>query len=226
MTIHNLYIFDRSGTCLHYSEWHRRRQAGIPKEEEFKLMFGMLFSLRSFVSKMSPTDMRDGFLSFHTSRYRLHYYETPSGLRLVLNTDLGVSSAREALQHIYSNVSASNGPKTDPNGPKTASNRPKTAPNGPKTDPNGPKTAPNGPKSTSNRPKTAPNGPKTDPKPPQTDPKPPQTDPKPPQTDPKPPQIDPKLPQMDPKPPQIDPKLPQRDPKPPQTDPKPPEIDP
>ena len=33
MTIHNLYIFDRSGACLHYSEWHRRRQAGIPKEE-------------------------------------------------------------------------------------------------------------------------------------------------------------------------------------------------
>ncbi|XP_049648512.1 trafficking protein particle complex subunit 1 [Accipiter gentilis] len=104
MTIHNLYIFDRAGTCLHYSEWHRRRQAGIPKEEEFKLMFGMLFSLRSFVGKMSPTDMRDGFISFHTSKYRLHYYETPTGLRLVLNTDLSVACAREALHHIYSNL--------------------------------------------------------------------------------------------------------------------------
>lgn len=104
MTIHNLYIFDRSGSCLHYSEWHRRRQTGIPKEEEFKLMFGMLFSLRSFVSKMSPTDMRDGFVSFHTSKYRLHYYETPTGLRLVLNTDLSVGSAREALHHIYTHL--------------------------------------------------------------------------------------------------------------------------
>ena len=47
---------------------------------------------------------RDGFVSFHTSRYRLHYYETPSGLRLALNTDLSVNSAREALHHIYSNV--------------------------------------------------------------------------------------------------------------------------
>ena len=47
---------------------------------------------------------RDGFVSFHTSKYRLHYYETPTGLRLALNTDLSVGSAREALHHIYSNV--------------------------------------------------------------------------------------------------------------------------
>ncbi|XP_074023249.1 trafficking protein particle complex subunit 1, partial [Numenius arquata] len=39
---------------------------------------------------------RDGFVSFHTSKYRLHYYETPTGLRLVLNTDLSVACAREA----------------------------------------------------------------------------------------------------------------------------------
>lgn len=33
MTVHNLYLFDRNGVCLHYSEWHRKKQAGIPKEE-------------------------------------------------------------------------------------------------------------------------------------------------------------------------------------------------
>ncbi|XP_039508248.1 trafficking protein particle complex subunit 1 isoform X1 [Pimephales promelas] len=129
MTVHNFYIFDRNGSCLHYSEWNRKKQAGISKDEEFKLMYGMLFSIRSFISKMSPLDMypvcvcvgererecvcvfsltklfrKDGFLAFQTSRYKLHYYETPTGIKLVMNTDLGVPNCRDTLQQIYSTL--------------------------------------------------------------------------------------------------------------------------
>ena len=40
------------------------------QEEEAKLLYGMLFSMKSFVHKMSPADMKEGFLSYVTSVYR------------------------------------------------------------------------------------------------------------------------------------------------------------
>lgn len=33
MTVHNLYIFDKNGVLLHYSEWQRLKNSGIPMEE-------------------------------------------------------------------------------------------------------------------------------------------------------------------------------------------------
>ena len=49
-----LYVFNRSGVCLLYREWHRPLRTLDPTQDH-KLMFGLLFSLRSFTAKIDPT---------------------------------------------------------------------------------------------------------------------------------------------------------------------------
>jgi len=104
MTINNFYLFDRHGTCLFYAEWNRKKQLTMSKEEEFKLMYGMIFSIKSFTSRLSPSDMKEGFLNFTTSKYKLHFFETPSGLKFIMNTDLNVGSMKDVLLQIFSSL--------------------------------------------------------------------------------------------------------------------------
>ena len=69
-------------------------------------MYGMLFSIKSFAGKLSPTDMKDGFTSYKTSKYRLNYFETPSMYKFVMNTDTSVTHpiVRDLLQNVYAKV--------------------------------------------------------------------------------------------------------------------------
>ena len=55
MTIHNLYVFSKRGTSLYYAEWYRPRStlAELPDEDR-KLMFGLIFSLKQLMNKMNP----------------------------------------------------------------------------------------------------------------------------------------------------------------------------
>lgn len=52
------YVFDRAGTCLHYADFGRTRGvgegAGTPGDEA-RLVFGLLFSLRTLTAALDPT---------------------------------------------------------------------------------------------------------------------------------------------------------------------------
>jgi len=48
---------------------------------------------------------KDGFSNYKTSKYKLHIYETASGVKFVLNTDTSVGSLREVLHDMYRSVS-------------------------------------------------------------------------------------------------------------------------
>lgn len=69
-------------------------------------MHGMLFTIQKrIVPNLSPTEVREGFQCYRTSKYKLSYYETPSGIKYVMNTDLNAQGVRELLQTINSQVS-------------------------------------------------------------------------------------------------------------------------
>ncbi|KAL0910401.1 hypothetical protein M5K25_021380 [Dendrobium thyrsiflorum] len=90
-----LYIFNRNGVCLLYREWHRPLHT-LDAQQDQKLMFGLLFSLRSFTAKIDPTSVDKGnlgvplfpgqgcsFYSFRTNTYKLSFMESPSGIKIL-----------------------------------------------------------------------------------------------------------------------------------------------
>ncbi|CDW54953.1 trafficking protein particle complex 1 [Trichuris trichiura] len=102
MTIYNLYIFHPQGHCIGYYEWHRPKRASINPAEEFQLVHGLLTSVRSFNEKLSPLGPRQ--CSVSTMKNRLHYFETATSLKFVMNTDLAAFGIEELLPKIYEQV--------------------------------------------------------------------------------------------------------------------------
>ncbi|CAM6127214.1 unnamed protein product [Calypogeia fissa] len=111
-----MYMFNRQGVCVHYHVW-LRPLSNLSRQEDQKLMFGLLFSLKSFTAKMDPVGGSKGqlgatvmhgqgcsFHSFRTNTYKLSFMETPTGIKIVLLTDPRMSDLSEALKYIYSNI--------------------------------------------------------------------------------------------------------------------------
>lgn len=120
MVCYNLYIFDRQGACVHYQEWLRpksiRHGAGTRADDQ-KQMFGLFWTLGSFCASLNPreaakpqlgTPLKFGqgcrFRSFCTNTYKLHFMETASGFKFVLNTSRDGGDLSEVLTQAYDEV--------------------------------------------------------------------------------------------------------------------------
>lgn len=56
MVCFTFYIFNRKGVCQYYHEWSRSKPSreGGSKQEDFKLMFGLFWSMKTFSAAMDP----------------------------------------------------------------------------------------------------------------------------------------------------------------------------
>ncbi|OSX69063.1 hypothetical protein BU14_1909s0001 [Porphyra umbilicalis] len=105
MAVYCFYLFDRAGRLLCYREWSRARRTHAG-EDDAKSMFGLLFALRNFCSKLSPSPLGGSPKYYITETYALHHHETPTGLRFLLLTspDFGGADISRDLRDLYADA--------------------------------------------------------------------------------------------------------------------------
>lgn len=105
MVVYSLSIFNQRRMCIFRYEWTPRtcplQTASVAEESE--LLDGLVLQLREITLPFaSGTPGEQHFLGYRTTKYRLHYYESPTGYRFLLITDPAAPSQVEALHKLYS----------------------------------------------------------------------------------------------------------------------------
>ncbi|KAI8614696.1 transport protein particle complex of the golgi, subunit bet5-like protein [Chytriomyces sp. MP71] len=117
MTIYSIHIFNKKCEGIFYSEWNTPNANAYDADENgegrdvdgdpemAKLVYGVVFSLRNMVDKMSVgKGASDGFLSYKTSTYKLHYFGSLAGPKFVLITDPNCPNMTETLKSVYAKL--------------------------------------------------------------------------------------------------------------------------
>ena len=112
MTIYSFHIYNRSGICLLSRRWHQLSKSSKSLQHEQKLLWGLLFSMRDLVNKLTPKQPLDQtqtnqLLNFQTDTYKIYYLETASGLRFVLQTDPNTNITQTTNTNTTTNTNAS-----------------------------------------------------------------------------------------------------------------------
>ncbi|KAJ3224594.1 TRAPP subunit bet5 [Clydaea vesicula] len=74
--------------------------------EEAKLVYGVVFSLRNYMQKISKNPSADSFSSFSTSNYKLVFFQTATNLKFIMSCsiNLDTSYVLKILKEIYVNL--------------------------------------------------------------------------------------------------------------------------
>jgi len=84
---------------LQYPSASTASSTGLPFDEEAKLVYGVVISLRNMIKKISGRD--EQFVNYRTSGYKLHLFETLSGYKFLMLSDPKTDSLRFVLRQIY-----------------------------------------------------------------------------------------------------------------------------
>ena len=102
--IYEFYIFNNIGNCLFHQNRTGKTHDKHPQDIQ-KLIFGMLYTMKSTCKKFSPHPVTvSPFSSFTTDSYKLHILETPSGLNFVMFSSPELLDQTHSLKWIYSTI--------------------------------------------------------------------------------------------------------------------------
>lgn len=106
--IYSFYLFDRHCNCIYSREWSYKGEGSVNKSNDSdaaKLLFGLVYSLKNISTKLGSSAGTVNLLkSFATQNYRIHLYETASGLRFCLISDVGLDNLQLVLHKLYTDI--------------------------------------------------------------------------------------------------------------------------
>ncbi len=112
LSILEFFMFNRDGVCLVHLDLQDNDNLYTNKaldtandkanDNRYKLIYGLLFSMKSFVKNISPNKTYDFFKSFITSSFKLHYQEFLNGVRFVILSNPVKVDLSHQLKDIYS----------------------------------------------------------------------------------------------------------------------------
>ncbi|SCU78777.1 LADA_0A07536g1_1 [Lachancea dasiensis] len=110
MAIYSFWIFDKHCNCIFDREWTLKSNHASGtinsklNEDTAKLLYGMVFSLRSISQKLAGQGPHNEIRTIATGKYRAHVLCTASGLWFILLSDLKRENLSEVLRYLYGEI--------------------------------------------------------------------------------------------------------------------------